>query len=365
MPNKPQLVFLLSFLVVFSSLLLLSHFIKTKLNEAGYHISHLILIGLPPVTHNQPMSGRVEVENIPGQAAHFLKNTVTAGELNLLNVASSPAFLVAAAAIVLATVFYAKVFNSARPKPLDPSIWKEFPLQKKTQVSPNTAIYSFKLPHAEDVLGLPIGQHISVSADINGKNIVRNYTPISQENARGRFELIIKTYEKGNISRHVASLKIGDKLRVKGPKGNFKYTPGLTGHLGMIAGGTGLAPMIQIVRAILQAPADRTNITLIYANVNEEDILLRAELDALAMGYESRFTLYYVLNNPPSGWTGGVGFVTKEHIKNLIPNPNESNSKILICGPPPMVSAMKKNLEEIKYPVPNTISKLDDKVFVF
>lgn len=360
MPNKPQVVFLLSFLVVFSSLFLLSHFIKTKLNEAGFHISHLILIGLPPVT--QPMSGRVEVENIPGQVANLLKN-VTAGDL--LNVASSPAFLVAAAAIVIAAAFYSKVFNSTRPKPLDPSIWKEFPLQKKNQVSPNTAIYTFKLPHAEDVLGLPIGQHISVSADINGKNIVRSYTPISRQNARGRFELIIKTYEKGNISRHVASLKIGDTLRVKGPKGNFKYTPGLTAHLGMIAGGTGLAPMIQIVRAILQNPPDRTNITLIYANVNEEDILLRAELDALAMGYESRFNLFYVLNNPPSGWTGGVGFVTKEHIKDLLPNPNESNSKILICGPPPMVTAMKKNLEEIKYPVPNTISKLDDKVFVF
>ena len=126
----------------------------------------------------------------------------------------------------------------------------------------------------------------------------------------------------------------------------------------MIAGGTGLAPMIQIVRAILETPLDRTNITLIYANVNEEDILLRAELDALAMGYESRFNLFYVLNNPPSGWTGGVGFVTKEHIKDLLLNPNESNSKILICGsclfprklnqnlmsfpgPPPMVTAMK------------------------
>ena len=140
MPNKPQVVFLLSFLIVFSFLLLLSHFIKTKLNEAGYHISHLILIGLPLVTNNQPMSGRVEVENIPGQVAHLVKN-VTAGDFNLLNVASSPAFLVAAAAVVLAAAFYVKVFNSTRPKPLDPSIWKEFSLQKKNQVSPNTAMF--------------------------------------------------------------------------------------------------------------------------------------------------------------------------------------------------------------------------------
>jgi len=52
--------------------------------------------------------------------------------------------------------------------------------------------YRFKLPHRDDVLGLPIGQHISVSAEINGKNIIRNYTPISLEDDRGYFEVIIK-----------------------------------------------------------------------------------------------------------------------------------------------------------------------------
>ena len=52
--------------------------------------------------------------------------------------------------------------------------------------------YRFKLPHRNDVLGLPIGQHISISAEINGKNIIRNYTPISLEDQRGHFDLIIK-----------------------------------------------------------------------------------------------------------------------------------------------------------------------------
>ena len=60
--------------------------------------------------------------------------------------------------------------------------------------------YTFKLPHTEDVLGLPIGQHITVSADINGKNVVRSYTPISRQNARGRFELIIKALFSSSIS---------------------------------------------------------------------------------------------------------------------------------------------------------------------
>ena len=52
--------------------------------------------------------------------------------------------------------------------------------------------YRFKLPHVQDVLGLPIGQHISISAEINGKLITRSYTPISNDDDRGRFDLIIK-----------------------------------------------------------------------------------------------------------------------------------------------------------------------------
>ena len=150
----------------------------------------------------------------------------------------------------------------------------------------------------------------------------------------------MQAYEKGNVSRHVSLLKIGETIRVKGPKGQFNYSPTLSREIGMIAGGTGITPMLQIIRAALKNPADRTKISLIYANVNEEDILLKKELDVLAAKYGSRFTVFYVLNNPPEGWTGGVGFVTNEHIKKHMP-PSNHNIKVLMCGPPPMMGAMK------------------------
>jgi cytochrome-b5 reductase len=119
---------------------------------------------------------------------------------------------------------------------------------------------------------------------------------------------------------------------VKGPKGNFHYAPGLTKHISMIAGGTGITPMIQIIRAALRNPFDPTTVSLIYANVNEEDILLKDDLEELLDVHELKFKIFYVLNNPPPGWKGGVGFVTKEHIKEHLPNPNATDSKILICG---------------------------------
>jgi cytochrome-b5 reductase len=200
--------------------------------------------------------------------------------------------------------------------------------------------YRFALPHPDDVLGLPIGQHVSLQAEIGGKDIMRSYTPTSSDDDRGHFDLLIKSYEQGNISRHVSLLQIGDKIRVKGPKGQFTYRPDLSRHLGMIAGGTGITPMLQIVRAALKNPQDRTKISLIYANVNAEDILLKKELDLLAQNHSHRFTVYYVLNNAPEGWTGGVGFVSKEQIETHMPPPS-ADIKVLMCGPPPMMNAMK------------------------
>jgi len=175
-------------------------------------------------------------------------------------------------------------------------------------------------------LGLPIGQHISLAATLDVTNpktgvtapteVVRSYTPVSSDQEAGYFDLLIKAYPTGNISKHVASLKIGDNLKVRGPKGAMVYRPNMVKRIGMIAGGTGITPMLQISRAIYRGrkAGDKTQVDLIFANVNEEDILLREELDKLA-ARDKGFNVYYVLNNPPTGWTGGVGFVTADMIK--------------------------------------------------
>jgi len=244
-------------------------------------------------------------------------------------------------AVASSAFFYFRFGLSAKRAVLNAKEWQQFPLKEKIIISPNTALYRFGLPRPNDVLGLPIGQHISVSAEINGKDIMRSYTPTSSDDNLGHFDLLIKSYEKGNISRYISLLKIGDHIRVKGPKGQFNYSRTLAREIGMIAGGTGITPMLQIIRAALKDTQDATKFSLIYANVNYEDILLKDELDALAYKYSWRFKVYYVLNNPPTGWTGGVGFVSKEQIAKHLPATHD-NIKMLLCGPPPMMTAMKK-----------------------
>lgn len=254
---------------------------------------------------------------------------------------------VAILAIVVGTLY---LFSSKKPKGcLDPENFKEFKLVKRTQLSHNVAKFTFALPTPTSVLGLPIGQHISCRGkDSQGEEVIKPYTPTTLDADVGHFELVIKMYPQGRMSHHFREMRVGDYLAVKGPKGRFKYQPGQVRAFGMLAGGSGITPMFQVARAILENPNDNTKVHLIYANVTYEDILLKEELDGLASMYPDSFKIYYVLNQPPDLWDGGVGFVSKEMIEAHLPA-SAPDVKILRCGPPPMNKAMAAHLEGLGY----------------
>ncbi|MCJ1410623.1 NADH-cytochrome b5 reductase [Ptychographa xylographoides] len=268
-----------------------------------------------------------------------------------------------------------KIYSNQTKKVLNPNAFQEYELKEKTVLSHNVAIYRFNLPTSNSILGLPIGQHISVTAqcpkpDGTMADVTRSYTPISSDEDPGHFDLLIKSYPTGNISKHMAQMQVGQTLKVMGPKGAMVYTPNLVKRFGMIAGGTGITPMLQIIRAIIRGRPknggkDTTEVDLIFANVNQEDILLKEDLDALALE-DKGFRVHYVLNNPPEKWDGGVGFVTEDMIKDKLPPPAK-DMKLLICGPPPMVKAMQKAADSLGFekPAKSYISALSDQVFCF
>ncbi|CAJ2506180.1 Uu.00g003100.m01.CDS01 [Anthostomella pinea] len=274
------------------------------------------------------------------------------------------------AALVAITLGMWKYFSSQPKKVLVPDKFQQFELKEKTIISHNVAIYRFSLPTSTSILGLPIGQHISIGAAIaqpdgSTKEIVRSYTPISGDHQPGYFDLLIKSYPTGNISKHMASLAVGQSIQVKGPKGAFVYTPNMVRHFGMVAGGTGITPMLQVVRAIIRGRAadDKTEVDLIFANVTTQDILLKEDLDALAKE-DAGFRVHYVLDKPPEGWTGGVGYVTPDMITKWLPKAAD-DVKILLCGPPPMISGLKKSTEALGFQKARPVSKLEDQVFAF
>jgi len=237
---------------------------------------------------------------------------------------------------------------------LNPKEYRKFKLRTRTEINHNTRLFRFDLPHEDDVLGLPIGQHLSLKAIVDGKEIFRSYTPVSSDDELGYFDLLIKVYEKGAMSRYIDNMKVGEYLDVRGPKGLFVYKPNMLRAIGMVAGGTGVTPMLQIIRAVVKNPEDKTQVSLIFANVAANDILLKEELDELATKH-SNFKIYYVLNVPPEGWTGGVGFVSQEMIEAHLPKP-AADIKVVMCGPTPMNKAMLGHFQAIGYPEEQTFT---------
>jgi cytochrome-b5 reductase len=257
---------------------------------------------------------------------------------------------------------------------VDPTVKYPLKLIEKEIINHDTRRLRFELPSPAHVLGLPIGQHIFLTARINGELVIRPYTPVSSDDDQGFVDLVVKVYFKnvhpkfpdgGKMTQHLESLKIGDHIDVRGPNGLLEYEgKGVFAiradkksapeakkvtKVGMVAGGTGITPMLQIIRHIFKDPEDKTEVFLIFANQTEEDILLRAELDKLVAAHRDSFHLWYTLDRPPADWKQGVGFVTAEMIKDHLPAPTD-DTLILMCGPPPMLKlAINPNLDKLQY----------------
>ncbi|KAJ1366743.1 NADH-cytochrome b5 reductase 3 [Parelaphostrongylus tenuis] len=167
------------------------------------------------------------------------------------------------------------------------------------------------------------------------------------------------------MSQYLEQMKIGDTIDFRGPsglivyKGNGKFDiqpdkksppkERFFKEVSMIAGGTGITPMLQIITAILKNPSDRTHISLLFANQSEEDILCRKELDELATRHSDRFSVWYTVDRPPEIWKYSSGFINDQMIKEHLAPPSEE-SAVLMCGPPPMINfACTPNLDKLAY----------------
>ncbi|PHH82196.1 hypothetical protein CDD82_6754 [Ophiocordyceps australis] len=247
---------------------------------------------------------------------------------------------------------------------LDPVEYKPLPLSDKKMLSHDVCRLTFKLPSADTVIGLPIGQHVAIKASVDGETVSRSYTPTSNNSDKGILQLTIKMYANGKLTNgYLNKLAVGDEVLFRGPKGAMRYHRNLCANLGMICGGTGITPMFQLIRAICQDDRDVTNVSLIFANKTEEDILLRKQLDEFAKGY-SNVSVYYLIDHPPADWKYGSGHVNQDLISQKIPGP-DGDTKVLLCGPPGLVNASKKSLVNLGFKEPGASAKMDDEIFLF
>ena len=253
----------------------------------------------------------------------------------------------------------------------------ELELEDKVHLTPDTSRFRFKLPNNDDVLGLPVGKHLSlISENEDGEQVSRSYTPVSTDNNVGYVDFVIKIYKKnehpdfpdgGFMSQKVDQLEIGDTFKFKGPNGRLTYMGNGAfsikqlksqggelvtknyKNIGMIAGGSGITPMIPIIRTVLGGESDTTQLNLLFANKKEDDIILRDKLENRQEEFSHQYKFFYTLDEPADNWSGYRGFINSDMITETMPAPSD-DTLILLCGPPKMISeAVKPTLEQLNY----------------
>jgi ferredoxin-NADP reductase len=203
-----------------------------------------------------------------------------------------------------------------------------------------------------DVPGWPghrPGQHVDVrlTAD-DGYQAQRSYS-VASEPETARLMLTVELIEGGEVSPYLTSdIRSGDKFELRGPIGGyFVWTVAIGGPLFLVAGGSGIAPLMSMLR--YRAAAKSTSpVLLLYSSRALEDIIYREELDQMAARNDGLTVIYTLTRRQPAGWTGGARRIDRSMLASVGPSVT-ARPKIFICGPTMLVESAAQSLLELGY----------------
>lgn len=168
--------------------------------------------------------------------------------------------------------------------------YRKYVLSDIVRQAENCSIYRFLIPK-NGSLSLENGKHLILRAVVNGELVTRQYTPVSPPCAKGYFDVVIKVYDTGLMSKYVSTWCPGIEVEWRGPFGGFGYVPNTFYKVIMIAAGTGIAPMIQLIYSIIENKNDETFIRLLFCCKTYSEILLKNQLDLWKSNWN--FTVKY------------------------------------------------------------------------
>jgi ferredoxin-NADP reductase len=196
-----------------------------------------------------------------------------------------------------------------------------------------------------DVPGWPrhrAGQHVDIRLTAeDGYQAERSYSIASAHDGT-RVALTVQRLEDGEVSPYLTDeLRPGDKIELRGPIGGyFVWEPSEGGPLTLVAGGSGIVPLMAMIRT-RAAAGDGTETRLLYSARSQDDVIYRDELEHQS---GSGLTVVYTLTDAqPPGWTSYARRVDAEMLAEVAPKPAEQ-PRFYTCGPTPFVEAVAEAL---------------------
>jgi ferredoxin-NADP reductase len=191
------------------------------------------------------------------------------------------------------------------------------------------------------------GQHVDVRLTAeDGYQAQRSYS-IASAPDDSHVTLTVEMLPEGEVSSYLAGeARAGDTFEMRGPIGGyFVWTPALSDPLYLIAGGSGIVPLMAMLRQ--RAMADnKAPAALLFSSRTQADIIYRQELDRLA-GQGDGFRLVHALTRAaPAGWRGPTRRIDRALLAESGFAPAE-NPRIFICGPTPLVEAAARGLRDL------------------
>jgi ferredoxin-NADP reductase len=227
--------------------------------------------------------------------------------------------------------------------------WLQAEVADTVAETPRTKTIGFDVPGWP---GHRAGQHVDVRLTAeDGYQAERSYSIASAPDAT-HMELTVERLDDGEVSPYLTDvLREGDRIELRGPVGGyFVWEPALGGPVLLVGGGSGVVPLMAMIRHRAAAGSD-AEMRLLFSSRSWEDVIYRDELERLAGG--GLTVVHTLTRSQPDGWSGYTRRVDKQMLDEVGPPPSE-RPLVFVCGPTPFVEAVATALVQLGHE-PNRI----------